>query len=149
MGIEKVGLGGDSCRMIKSSPLVSGWHCWSHLRLHLCPTGCTLGDTEAFSADFCQCRPQTRDVTNNGVLLQKIYNSFWSWIRFTELIKIWFSLGSSSPIYSVTGCTILHSMAMKLYFTLEIGDESQNQTWTWILTSSVILIQLKKLLYAV
>ncbi len=35
-------------------------------------------------------------------------------------------------------------MAMKLYFTLEIGDESQNQTW--ILTSSVILVQLKKLL---
>ncbi len=32
--------------------------------------------------------------------------SFWSWIRITELIKIWFSLGSSSPIYSVTGWTI-------------------------------------------
>ena len=34
------------------------------------------------------------------------FNSFWSWIRITELIKIWFSLGSSSPIYSVTGGTI-------------------------------------------
>ncbi len=32
---------------------------------------------------------------------------------------------------------------MKLYFTLEIGDKSKNQTW--ILTSLVILIQLKKL----
>ena len=33
-------------------------------------------------------------------------NSFWSWIRIIELIKIWVSPGSSSPIYSVTGCTI-------------------------------------------
>ena len=32
---------------------------------------------------------------------------------------------------------------MKLYFTLEIGDESENQTL--ILTGSVILIQLRKL----
>ena len=32
---------------------------------------------------------------------------------------------------------------MKLYFTLEIGDESWIQTW--ILMSSVILIQLQKL----
>ncbi len=36
-------------------------------------------------------------------------------------------------------------MAMKLYFPLEIGDESLNRTW--ILMSSVILIQLQKLLY--
>ena len=32
---------------------------------------------------------------------------------------------------------------MKLYFTLEIGDESQNRTW--ILMSSVIQIQLQEL----
>ena len=32
---------------------------------------------------------------------------------------------------------------MELYFTLEIGDESENQTL--ILTGSVILIQLRKL----
>ncbi len=35
-------------------------------------------------------------------------------------------------------------MAMKLYFTLEIGDESENQTL--ILMGMVILIQLRKLL---
>ena len=34
---------------------------------------------------------------------------------------------------------------MKLYFTLEIGDKSQNRNW--ILISSVILIQLQKLFY--
>ncbi len=38
---------------------------------------------------------------------------------------------------------MLHTMAMKLYITLEIGDESENQTL--ILTGSVILIQLRKL----
>ena len=37
-----------------------------------------------------------------------------------------------------------HTIAMKQYFTLEIGDESWNPTG--ILTSSVILIQLTKLL---
>ena len=55
-------------------------------------------------------------------------NSFWSWIRITELIKIWFSLGSSSPIYSVTGWRIPITwevfIAIQQYFTLGIGDES-------------------------
>ncbi len=32
-----------------------------------------------------------------------VYNSFLNWIRITELIKIWFSLGSSSAIYSQEG----------------------------------------------
>ncbi len=36
---------------------------------------------------------------------------------------------------------------MKLYFTFEIGDESSNRTW--ILMSSVILIQLKKLFISI
>ena len=35
-----------------------------------------------------------------------IYNSFCFWIRIILLIKFWFSLGSSSPIHSVTGFAI-------------------------------------------
>ncbi len=46
-------------------------------------------------------------LADNKSIIEVInLNSFLSWIRIIELIKIWFSLGSSSPIYSVTGGTI-------------------------------------------
>ncbi len=58
-----------------------------------------------------------------------VFNSFWSWIRITGLIKIWFSLGSSSPIYSVTGWTIIYTgnwrwiLDLKLDFN-ELGNSN-------------------------
>ncbi len=69
--------------------------------------------------------------------MNKVYNSFWSWIRITEPIKIWFS------------------PALHLQFTVELVDsiwmewEIGDESWirTWILMSSVILIQLQKLFY--
>ena len=48
-------------------------------------------------------------------------NSFWSWIKIAELIKIWFSPGSLFPIYNVTGCATV----------LYIGY------WRWILESNL------------
>ena len=82
----------------------------------------------------------------------EVINSFWSWVRILLPIKIWFSTGSTSPIYSVTGCAIpitweLFIPIQQWHVTLEIGDESKNRTWS--LMSSVILIQLKKLFIVV
>ena len=47
------------------------------------------------------------ETNSNMSLSHCMYNSFWSWIRIIKLIKVWVSPGSSSPIYSGTGCTIL------------------------------------------
>ncbi len=37
-----------------------------------------------------------------GCLVTSVTNSFCNWIRILFLIRIWFSPGLSSPIYSVT-----------------------------------------------
>ncbi len=58
------------------------------------------------SQDIIVCLPVNMQAYINWTKIYSIYNSFLSWIRIIELIKIWFSLGSSSPIYSVTGWTI-------------------------------------------
>ena len=56
-----------------------------------------------------------------------IMNSFWNWIRILFLVRIWFSWGSSSPIYSGTG--LATPITCEVFIPLEQFERiTQNQS---------------------
>ncbi len=65
-----------------------------------------------------------------------IFNSFCFWIRILFLIIIWFSLGSSSPIYSVTGSAMPITLELFIairqwYVNIQVLKASSTVDWRW------------------